>query len=221
MCAFTEQVKELRHEVIRQEDQLREVRKNSTNLEKKLEYERWMQTRLQLEEGSVYTYTDALPKALPKTMPVWLICAFVLQLAVWSSDSRAKSWVWREQEKSGGGGSKAQTGALMCMSHCKLSYMAVFIHTLTFSLKLLCWVQSLLENRKADPGVRQVDLELDSNKRKENEIGAEHHTVAIQQHDGPALKGSMHKPTFGLSKTTYWDGDSFFILFLSRIRWDG
>ncbi len=38
---FTEQVKELKQEVIRQEDQLREVRKNSTNLEKKLEYERW------------------------------------------------------------------------------------------------------------------------------------------------------------------------------------
>lgn len=36
---FTEQVKELKQEVIRQEDQLREVRKNSTNLEKKLEYE--------------------------------------------------------------------------------------------------------------------------------------------------------------------------------------
>ncbi|XP_005168998.1 protein GOLM2 isoform X1 [Danio rerio] len=34
-----EQVKELRQEVIRQEDQQREVRKNSTNLEKKLEYE--------------------------------------------------------------------------------------------------------------------------------------------------------------------------------------
>ncbi len=41
---FTEQVKELKQEVIRQEDQLREVRKNSTNLEKKLEYERWTQT---------------------------------------------------------------------------------------------------------------------------------------------------------------------------------
>jgi len=39
-CTFTEQVKELRREIIRQEDQLREVRKNSTNLEKKLEYER-------------------------------------------------------------------------------------------------------------------------------------------------------------------------------------
>ncbi|XP_022523960.1 protein GOLM2 isoform X2 [Astyanax mexicanus] len=34
-----EQVKELRQEIIRQEDQLREVKKNSTNLERKLEYE--------------------------------------------------------------------------------------------------------------------------------------------------------------------------------------
>ncbi|TRY53899.1 hypothetical protein DNTS_026475 [Danionella cerebrum] len=34
-----EQVKELKQEVIRQEDQLREMRKNGTNLEKKLEYE--------------------------------------------------------------------------------------------------------------------------------------------------------------------------------------
>lgn len=36
-------------------------------------------------------------------------------------------------------------------------------------------------------------MELDSNKRKENEDVAEHHTVAVQQHDGQALKGSGEK----------------------------
>ncbi|KAI7790678.1 protein GOLM2 isoform X2 [Triplophysa rosa] len=54
--------------------------------------------------------------------------------------------------------------------------------------------QSLLENHKAEAGGRQVDLELDSNKRKENEDGAEHHTEAVQQHDGQALKDEMVKP---------------------------
>lgn len=37
---LTEQLTELKQELIKKEDQLREVKKNGTNLEKKLEYER-------------------------------------------------------------------------------------------------------------------------------------------------------------------------------------
>lgn len=44
VCMFvlmpTEQLKELNQELIKHEEQLREVKKNSTTLEKKLEYER-------------------------------------------------------------------------------------------------------------------------------------------------------------------------------------
>lgn len=44
VCVFvlvpTEQLKELNQELIKHEEQLREVKKNSTTLEKKLEYER-------------------------------------------------------------------------------------------------------------------------------------------------------------------------------------
>lgn len=36
----TEQLKELKQEFMKQEEQLREVKKNSTTLERKLEYER-------------------------------------------------------------------------------------------------------------------------------------------------------------------------------------
>lgn len=36
----TEQLTELKQELMKKEDQLREVKKNGTNLEKKLEYER-------------------------------------------------------------------------------------------------------------------------------------------------------------------------------------
>ncbi|XP_039522814.1 protein GOLM2 isoform X1 [Pimephales promelas] len=53
--------------------------------------------------------------------------------------------------------------------------------------------QSLLENRKADPGVRQVEVDLDQpNKRKEDI--AERHTVAAQRNDGPVPKDDMVKP---------------------------
>lgn len=38
----TEQLTELKQELMKKEDQLRDVKKNSTNLEKKLEYERWV-----------------------------------------------------------------------------------------------------------------------------------------------------------------------------------
>lgn len=38
----TEQLMELKQEFMKQEEQLREVRKNSTNLERKLEYERYL-----------------------------------------------------------------------------------------------------------------------------------------------------------------------------------
>lgn len=44
MCVIwlgVEQLKELKQEFMRQEIQLREVKKNSTNLERKLEYERY------------------------------------------------------------------------------------------------------------------------------------------------------------------------------------
>ena len=40
VCVYTEQMKELRQEFLKQEDQLREVKKNSTTVERKLEYER-------------------------------------------------------------------------------------------------------------------------------------------------------------------------------------
>lgn len=53
--------------------------------------------------------------------------------------------------------------------------------------------QSLLENRKADAGDRQVEVNLDqSNKRKEDT--AERHTVAAQRNDGPVPKDDMVKP---------------------------
>lgn len=38
----TEQLKELKQELIKHEEQLREVKKNSTTLERKLEYERYV-----------------------------------------------------------------------------------------------------------------------------------------------------------------------------------
>lgn len=38
----TEQLKELKQEFMKQEEQLREVKKNSTTLERKLEYERYV-----------------------------------------------------------------------------------------------------------------------------------------------------------------------------------
>jgi len=37
---LTEQLKEMKQEFIKQEEQLREVKKNSTTLDRKLEYER-------------------------------------------------------------------------------------------------------------------------------------------------------------------------------------
>lgn len=46
LCVFvlvqTEQLKELKQELIKHEEQLREVKKNSTTLERKLEYERYV-----------------------------------------------------------------------------------------------------------------------------------------------------------------------------------
>lgn len=45
-CVFVlvqiEQLKELKQELIKHEEQLREVKKNSTTLERKLEYERYV-----------------------------------------------------------------------------------------------------------------------------------------------------------------------------------
>ncbi|KAK7176472.1 hypothetical protein R3I93_000646 [Phoxinus phoxinus] len=53
--------------------------------------------------------------------------------------------------------------------------------------------QSLLDNRKADAGDRQVEVDLDqSNKRKEDT--AERHTVAAQRNDGPVPKDDLVKP---------------------------
>lgn len=40
----TEQLKELKQEFMKQEEQLREVKKNSTTLERKLEYERYVKS---------------------------------------------------------------------------------------------------------------------------------------------------------------------------------
>lgn len=48
LCMFvllqTEQLKELKQEFMKQEEQLREVKKNSTTLERKLEYERYVKS---------------------------------------------------------------------------------------------------------------------------------------------------------------------------------
>lgn len=50
LCVFvllqTEQLKEMKQEFIKQEEQLREVKKNSTTLERKLEYERYVKSLL-------------------------------------------------------------------------------------------------------------------------------------------------------------------------------
>lgn len=40
----TEQLKELKQELMKHEEQLREVKKNSTTLERKLEYERYVKS---------------------------------------------------------------------------------------------------------------------------------------------------------------------------------
>lgn len=86
-----------------------------------------------------------------------------------------------------------------------------------FSLVL----QSLLENRKAEAGSRQVDLEPDSNKRKENEDGPEHHTVAVQKHNGLALKGSSHKfvKRLGCQKILDCIEFMFFFSVTPKMRW--
>lgn len=48
VCVFvllqTEQLKELKQELMKHEEQLREVKKNSTTLERKLEYERYVKS---------------------------------------------------------------------------------------------------------------------------------------------------------------------------------
>lgn len=43
---LTEQLKELKQEFMKQEEQIREVKKNSTTLERKLEYERFVDSCL-------------------------------------------------------------------------------------------------------------------------------------------------------------------------------
>ncbi|XP_055059450.2 protein GOLM2 isoform X2 [Misgurnus anguillicaudatus] len=53
--------------------------------------------------------------------------------------------------------------------------------------------KNLIETGKKGGVGRQVDLELNSNKRLDRKDTAEHHTVA-PQHDGPGLKDEMVKP---------------------------
>ncbi|XP_043099535.1 protein GOLM2 isoform X1 [Puntigrus tetrazona] len=54
--------------------------------------------------------------------------------------------------------------------------------------------QSLLENRKVDPGGRQVEADLDQSIKRKEEDTAERHTVAARRNDGPILKDDLGKP---------------------------
>ncbi|XP_016427194.1 protein CASC4 isoform X1 [Sinocyclocheilus rhinocerous] len=54
--------------------------------------------------------------------------------------------------------------------------------------------QSLLENRKVDPGGRKLEADLDQPIKKKEEDTAERHTVAARRNDGPVLKDDLGKP---------------------------